>query len=83
METLGNYLREERQKQGKTLKQIAEKTCISRTTLQAIEEDREDQLPPPSYLRGFLKLYAQELGLSTEDLLGLSACHNRIRNRSA
>ena len=69
METLGNYLREERQKQGKTLKQIAEKTRISRSTLQAIEDDSEDNLPPSSYLRGFLKLYAQELGLKMEDLL--------------
>jgi len=69
METLGSYLREEREKQGKTLKQIAEKTCISRTTLHALEDDREDQLPPASYLRGFLKLYALELGLNTEELL--------------
>jgi cytoskeleton protein RodZ len=69
METLGNYLREEREKQGKTLKHIAQKTCISRTTLQAIEEDQDELLPPASYLRGFLKLYAQELGLNTEDLL--------------
>ncbi len=69
METLGSYLREEREKQGKTLKQIAQKTRLSRTTLQAIEDDRDDLLPPVSYLRGFLKLYAQELGLRTEDLL--------------
>jgi cytoskeleton protein RodZ len=69
METLGNYLREEREKQGKTLKHIAQKTCISRTTLQAIEDDQDELLPPASYLRGFLKLYALELGLNTEDLL--------------
>jgi len=69
METLGNYLREEREKQGKTLKHIAQKTCITRTTLQAIEDDQDELLPPPSYLRGFLKLYALELGLNTEDLL--------------
>ena len=69
METLGSYLREERKKQGKTLEQIAKKTCISRTTLQAIEKDQTEQLPPASYLRGFLKLYAQELELSEEDVL--------------
>ena len=69
METLGNYLREEREKQGKTLKHISQKTCISRTTLQAIENDQDELLPPASYLRGFLKLYALELGLNTEDLL--------------
>jgi cytoskeleton protein RodZ len=69
METVGNYLRQKRREQGKTLEQIAEKTCITLTTLQAIEDDRDELLPPPSYVRGFLKLYAQELGLSTEELL--------------
>lgn len=69
METLGTYLREEREKQGKTLEYIAEKTCISKATLQAIEDDQNERMPPASYLRGFLKLYARELDLRAEDLL--------------
>jgi cytoskeleton protein RodZ len=69
METLGTYLRTERTKQGKTLDDIAQETRISRSMLEAIESDREDALPPPSYLRGFLKLYAVELGINVEDLL--------------
>ena len=69
METLGDYLREERQKQGKTLEQIAQKTRISRSTLQAIEDNRDELLPPALHVRGFLKLYARELGLNMEDIL--------------
>lgn len=69
METLGDYLREEREKQGKTLEQIAEKTRISRSTLQAIEDNRDELLPPTLHVRGFLKLYARELGLNMEDIL--------------
>ena len=69
METLGDYLREEREKQGKTLEQIAQKTRINRSTLQAIEDNRDELLPPALHVRGFLKLYARELGLNMEDIL--------------
>ena len=69
METLGDYLREERQKQGKTLEQIAQKTRINRATLQAIEDNQDELLPPALHVRGFLKLYARELGLNMEDIL--------------
>ncbi len=69
MEKLGNYLREEREKQGKTLDDISCTTRISRVTLQAIESGADEKLPPASYLRGFVKLYAQELGLSVDDVL--------------
>jgi cytoskeletal protein RodZ len=69
METLGEYLREERQKQGKTLEQIAQKTRISHSTLQAIEDNRDELLPPALHVRAFLKLYARELGLNMDDIL--------------
>lgn len=83
METLGNYLREERQKQGKTLEHIVQQTRISRTTLQAIEDDQYEQLPPASYLRGFLKLYAHELDLNVEDLLALLPTRTAKQNNLA
>jgi len=70
MEPLGSYLRQEREKQGRTLDEIARKTRISRTALKAIEfEQDNERLPPASYLRGFVKLYAQELGLNPDELL--------------
>ena len=52
MDTLGSYLREEREKQGKTLVDIVRTTRISRTMLEAIESGQDTQLPPPLYLRG-------------------------------
>jgi len=71
MESLGAYLREERQKQGKSLEAIAQKTRIRPAILQAIESGSEEtKLPPASYLRGFLKLYSRELGLDPEEVLG-------------
>jgi len=64
METVGLFLKNERESQGKSLKDISEATRISKTTLQAIEEDIQELLPPFSYVRGFLRIYAKELGLN-------------------
>jgi len=69
MEQLGEYLRNEREKQGRALDDIARATRIARVTLQAIESGPEEKLPPVSYLRGFVKLYARELGLDVDDML--------------
>jgi len=83
MDTLGNYLREEREKQGRTLDDIARKTRISRTMLEAIEADQDTLLPPAAYLRGLLKLYARELGLSVEDVLAHMPQQTATRPRVA
>jgi cytoskeletal protein RodZ len=69
MEQLGEYLKNEREKQGKALDDIARATRIPRATLRVIESGPEEKLPPTSYLRGFVKLYARELGLNVDDVL--------------
>jgi len=83
MDTLGNYLREEREKQGKTLDDIARTSRISRSTLEVIESGQDKLLPPASYLRGLLKLYARELGLSVEDVLARMPRHPAEKIRVA
>ncbi len=75
MDTLGSYLREEREKQGKTLVDIVRTTRISRTMLEAIESGQDTQLPPPLYLRGLLKIYARALELNPEDVLARMPHH--------
>ena len=59
----GAALRAERQRLGQTLEAIASRTKIRQTYLQAIEEDRYDSLPPPVFLRGFVREFAACLGL--------------------
>ena len=71
METLGSLLKNEREKQQKTLEEISNKTKISKSILKAIEEDRHDLLPSLSYVKGFLKLYARELDLDPEEVIKL------------
>jgi cytoskeleton protein RodZ len=45
----------------------AQATKISVTVLRAIENNRMEQLPDGIFLRGFLRAYAREVGLSPED----------------
>ena len=61
--TVGRYLKAERESQGQDLPQVAEMLRIHRSYLQAIEEGEIDQLPGPTYAVGFVRAYAEYLGL--------------------
>jgi hypothetical protein len=63
--TIGATLKKRREELGLTLSGIAEKTCIRCTFLQAMEADRFDGFPGDAYLQGFLKLFAEALGLDS------------------
>lgn len=60
---LGSQLREHREAQGLALETIAAQTKIQRRILQAIEAGDLSNLPEPVYTRGFIKQYADALGL--------------------
>jgi len=68
-ETLGSFLKRHRQNQGKDLEEIAKKTRIHASTLRAIEEDNPKALPAEVFARGFVKNYAQYLGLDPNEAL--------------
>jgi cytoskeleton protein RodZ len=68
-DSLGEFLRRERELRHVTLDDIAERTKISRRYLEAIEEDRYDRLPGEAFVRGFIRSYAQFVGLDPEDAL--------------
>lgn len=69
MAVVGKFLRQAREKQKYTLEEISQMTKIDVKYLQALEEDRFDQIPSPFYVRIFLKNYAKFLGLNYEPLL--------------
>jgi curved DNA-binding protein CbpA len=62
----GALLKEIREYRGVALAAIAERTKISSRYLQAIEEEDSRHLPEPTYLKGYLKQYAAEIGLDPE-----------------
>ena len=80
MGELGNRLREARESQGLSLQQAEETTRIRLVFLEALEEERFDELPGDVYARGFIRNYAQFLGLDQQELL---ASFNALRGRSS
>lgn len=68
-ESFGEYLRREREMRGILLEEISEATRIGRNTLEALENDDHEKLPPRVYVIGFLKTYASYLGLDVNDVL--------------
>lgn len=64
LEELGSRLRQYRTAQSLPLEEVAAKTRIQARLLNAIEEGRLDQLPEPVYIKGFIKQFAEALGLN-------------------
>lgn len=61
-ESLGEKLKTIRKSAGLTLSEMATKTKIRKTFLQAFEAGQFAKLPDPVYARNFLKVYVQALG---------------------
>jgi hypothetical protein len=60
---IGSSLRDARVRQGLDFPELEERTKIRPKYLRALEEERFDILPAPTYVRGFLRSYAEALGL--------------------
>jgi len=60
---IGNSLREARLRQGYELPRVEADTKIRAKYLRALEDEAFDQLPVPTYVKGFLRTYADYLGL--------------------
>ena len=71
MESLGRKLREAREKHNYNLEQIARDTNISKSYLEALEEENFGVIPGDTYVLGFLRNYGEYLGLNPDELVGL------------
>ena len=60
---IGSSLREARLRQELDFPELEERTKIRPKYLRALEDEHFDILPAPTYVRGFLRSYAQALGL--------------------
>jgi cytoskeletal protein RodZ len=65
--TFGEYLKREREMRGVSLDEITAATRIATRFLQAIEDERWDQLPGGVFNRGFVRAVARYLGLDEEN----------------
>ena len=66
---VGEMLRRNREQQGLDLRQVAEMLRIRLPYLRAIEDSLIDQLPGSAYALGFVKAYAEFLGLNSESVV--------------
>lgn len=64
----GALLQREREQKGLNLEEVSEATRISLVNLQAIEAADYAALPADAYTRGFIRIYAEFLGLNGSEL---------------
>ncbi len=69
MQTIGQKLKHAREAQKLTLEKASEATRIRAPYLQALEADDYSAMPAPVQARGFLRNYAEYLGLDIDQLL--------------
>jgi cytoskeletal protein RodZ len=68
-QTVGEMLRGARLKRGKTVAEVAEELCIRKTYINAIEDMDYANIPPVPYGVGFIRSYAQYLGLNSDRII--------------
>lgn len=65
----GLALRTTREAAGRTLREVADVTKLGVRTLDALERNQVDRLPPGIFRRAVVRAYAKEVGLDPEDTL--------------
>ncbi len=73
---VGELLREERRRRSLDRSDVAAKTRLREYIIEAIEKEAWDELPQPVFVRGFIRSYAQALGIDEAKVLDL---YNRAR----
>jgi cytoskeletal protein RodZ len=66
---LGAALRRHREAAGRTLRDLADTTKLGVRTLDALERNQVEKLPPGIFYRAVVRAYAREVGLDPEDTL--------------
>lgn len=71
MKKIGELLKKEREARGISIHEIGMSLKINPKILKAIEEGDEKNLPSKTFLRGFVRSYAQYLRLNVDEVLNL------------
>ena len=69
METIGEILKNAREKKGLTIEKLEEKTRIVARYIKALEDDEFDKLPGEIYIKGFIRNLSDKLSLDSKLLL--------------
>ena len=71
MESIGEKLRLARERNNLTIDQVARETHVAKRFLKALEDEDFAAFPGETYAMGFLRSYAEYLGLNAEELVGI------------
>ena len=69
MQTIGDYLKSEREARDISLKEVARLTKISEWYLDSLEKDDLEKIPGGPYIKGYIHSYASYIGLDADDAL--------------
>ncbi|OUD12177.1 RodZ domain-containing protein [Thioflexithrix psekupsensis] len=75
--TPGAYLKQHREQKRLSIEHIADKLCLHQGVILALEADNYEVLPPPVFVRGYFRAYADLLDTSVEPILALYAQQNQ------
>lgn len=64
----GSALREARDKAGLSVADVANTLKVTESTVEALEDERYEELPPQPYIRGYVRRYARLVGLDAGPL---------------
>ncbi len=68
-ESVGTQLKRQRKERGLSIQEVAEETKVSTLNLRALEEDNYRALPADAFVRGLLAMYAEYLGINSDDII--------------
>lgn len=77
-DTLGRYLKQRREARSMSLSELSRVTRIPTASLEAVEADRFDELPGEVFVKGFLRAYAQAVGLLPAEVLARYTSSRRV-----
>lgn len=80
METVGVYLKKEREAKAISLGEVARLTKISKFYLDYIEKDEFEKLPQGPYIKGYISSYSEQIGSDVDEALKLYDALNKKEN---
>ena len=79
METIGDYLRKQREAKNISLRNVSNLTKISEFYLDCLEKDDYEKLPQGPYIKGYISSYVTLIGGNAEEALRLYASIQKQR----
>jgi cytoskeletal protein RodZ len=78
MQTVGSFLRQEREAKGMSIEEVARATRVPMSSVERLESDQFDELPGEVFVRGFMKSYARAVGIDADEVLARYTASRRV-----